>query len=131
MARKYILDSLKFWVREYGVDGFRFDLMALIDLDTMKQAETELRAIRPDIVLYGEPWGGGGKQGFFSHGPDLPCAHEGELVKDWYTDQPLRWSALGTSTSAAEGWPCCLVPRSPQDRIRPFPPPVFSRRSLR
>jgi pullulanase len=61
MARKYIIDSLKYWVREYGVDGFRFDLMALIDLDTMKQAEAELRVINPDIVLYGEPWGGGGK----------------------------------------------------------------------
>jgi pullulanase len=61
MARKYIIDSLKHWVREYGVDGFRFDLMALIDLDTMKQAEAELRAINPSIVLYGEPWGGGGR----------------------------------------------------------------------
>lgn len=62
MGRKYILDSLKYWVSEYGVDGFRFDLMALIDLDTMKQAEKELRALRPDIVLYGEPWSAGGKQ---------------------------------------------------------------------
>jgi pullulanase len=62
MARKYILDSLKFWVEEYGIDGFRFDLMALLDLDTMKQADRELRALNPDIVLYGEPWGGGGKQ---------------------------------------------------------------------
>lgn len=62
MARKYILDSLKYWVQEYGIDGFRFDLMALIDLDTMKDVERELRAIKPSIVLYGEPWGGGGKQ---------------------------------------------------------------------
>jgi len=62
MARKYILDTLKFWVQEYGIDGFRFDLMALIDLDTMKDVERELRAINPNIVLYGEPWGGGGKQ---------------------------------------------------------------------
>ena len=62
MARKYIIDTLKFWVQEYGIDGFRFDLMALIDLDTMKDVERELRAIKPNIVLYGEPWGGGGKQ---------------------------------------------------------------------
>ncbi len=60
MARKYIVDSLKYWVTEYGIDGFRFDLMALIDLDTMKEVENELRAIRPDVVLYGEPWAGGG-----------------------------------------------------------------------
>ena len=62
MGRKYIIDTLKHWVQEYGIDGFRFDLMALIDLDTMKDVERELRAIKPNIVLYGEPWGGGGKQ---------------------------------------------------------------------
>ncbi len=62
MGRKFIIDSLKYWVQEYGIDGFRFDLMALIDLDTMKDVERELRAINPNIVLYGEPWGGGGKQ---------------------------------------------------------------------
>jgi pullulanase len=62
MGRKYIIDTLKYWVQEYGIDGFRFDLMALIDLDTMKEVERELRAIKPNIVLYGEPWGGGGKQ---------------------------------------------------------------------
>ena len=59
MGRKFILDSLKYWVTEYGVDGFRFDLMALIDLTTMKQVERELRAINPGILIYGEPWTGG------------------------------------------------------------------------
>jgi pullulanase len=56
MARRLIIDSLKFWVKEYGVDGFRFDLMALIDQETMRQAERELRAINPNIIVYGEPW---------------------------------------------------------------------------
>lgn len=59
MARKYIVDSLKYWVSEYGIDGFRFDLMALIDLETMKEVERELRALNPHIVLYGEPWAAG------------------------------------------------------------------------
>ncbi len=59
MVRKFIIDSLKYWVNEYGVDGFRFDLMALIDLETMRQVETELRKIKPDIILYGEPWSSG------------------------------------------------------------------------
>jgi pullulanase len=59
MARKYVVDSLKYWVEEYGIDGYRFDLMALLDLETMKEAERELRKIRPDIVLYGEPWAAG------------------------------------------------------------------------
>lgn len=60
MARKFLIDSLKFWVTEYGVDGFRFDLMALLDSETMRLADAELRKIRPDILLYGEPWQSGG-----------------------------------------------------------------------
>jgi pullulanase len=59
MVRKLIVDSLKYWVREYHVDGFRFDLMALIDCDTMREIACELRAIEPSLLLYGEPWAGG------------------------------------------------------------------------
>jgi pullulanase len=59
MARKLIIDSLKFWAKEYGFDGFRFDLMALIDPETMRQADRELRAINPNIIMFGEPWTGG------------------------------------------------------------------------
>jgi pullulanase len=59
MARRYILDSLKYWVTEYKVDGFRFDLMGLIDLETVKEIVRELRAIDPHLLLYGEPWAGG------------------------------------------------------------------------
>jgi pullulanase len=59
MGRRLILDSLKFWAHEYGVDGFRFDLMALLDQETMREADRELRKINPDIVLFGEPWTGG------------------------------------------------------------------------
>lgn len=58
-GRRFIIECLKFWVREYGVDGFRIDLMALLDRDTMIQAESELRALRPDLLLYGEPWAAG------------------------------------------------------------------------
>jgi pullulanase len=63
MGRKFILDTLKYWVREYGVDGFRFDIMGLIDIDTMKQVDAELHAINPHIVLYGEAWGGNSSMG--------------------------------------------------------------------
>ncbi|MGI8430785.1 MAG: type I pullulanase, partial [Chthoniobacterales bacterium] len=59
MVRKLIIDSLKYWVTEYGIDGFRFDLMALIDQETMHEADRALREINPDIVLFGEPWTGG------------------------------------------------------------------------
>jgi pullulanase len=59
MARKFIVESLKFWAKEYDVDGFRFDLMALVDQETMREAEREPRASNPNIVLYGEPWAAG------------------------------------------------------------------------
>ncbi len=59
MARKFILDSVEYWVREYKVDGFRFDLMGLIDLETMEQIVRRLRAIAPHLLIHGEPWTGG------------------------------------------------------------------------
>lgn len=59
MARKFILDSIKFWLEEYRVDGFRFDLMGLIDIETMKEISRLAKSIDPDVLLYGEPWLGG------------------------------------------------------------------------
>jgi pullulanase len=52
---------VQYWTREYGVDGFRFDLMAIIDRETMKQAAESLRRnVDPTIIIYGEPWQAGG-----------------------------------------------------------------------
>ena len=59
MMRKYIIDSLKFWAREYKIDGFRFDLMALHDIDTVNAIRDELDRIDPQILMYGEGWTGG------------------------------------------------------------------------
>ncbi len=59
MARKLICDCLCHWAREYGIDGFRFDLMALIDIETLNLCAERLCAIDPDILLYGEGWTGG------------------------------------------------------------------------
>lgn len=59
MARKFILDCLRYWATEYGVDGFRFDLMGLIDVPTLTAAVAALKAIDSGIVVYGEPWTGG------------------------------------------------------------------------
>ena len=56
MVRKFILDSLLYWQREYKIDGFRFDLMALIDRETVAQITQALRAVNPYTLLYGEPW---------------------------------------------------------------------------
>ncbi len=59
MARKFLIDSLLYWVREYKVDGFRFDLMGLIDVDAVAELLRALRAEKPDILVYGEPWTAG------------------------------------------------------------------------
>lgn len=59
MMRKYIVDSVKFWATEYKIDGFRFDLMALHDVETMKQVRSALDQIDKSIIVYGEPWTGG------------------------------------------------------------------------
>jgi pullulanase len=60
MVRKYIKESVKYWATEYGVDGFRFDLMGLIDRQTMSELTKELKEeVDPSILIYGEPWTGG------------------------------------------------------------------------
>jgi pullulanase len=59
MVRRYIIDSLVYWTTEYHIDGFRFDLMGVLDLLTMQQISDTLHRIRPDILLYGEGWTGG------------------------------------------------------------------------
>jgi pullulanase/glycogen debranching enzyme len=60
MVRKYIIDSCLYWAKEYNVDGFRFDLMGLIDTETMRQlTETLRKDVDRSIIVYGEPWTAG------------------------------------------------------------------------
>ncbi len=56
MVRKFIVSSVKYWLEYFQVDGFRFDLMGLLDIDTMREIEHEVRQIRPDAILIGEGW---------------------------------------------------------------------------
>jgi len=56
MVRKYIVDSLKYWADEFHVDGFRFDLMGILDLETIKTIRAELDKTNPGLFLYGEGW---------------------------------------------------------------------------
>ncbi|OON98058.1 MAG: type I pullulanase [Epulopiscium sp. Nele67-Bin005] len=60
MVRKYIVDSVLYWQHEYHVDGFRFDLMGLIDTDTIKMLTSALQKVNPSTIVYGEPWQAGG-----------------------------------------------------------------------
>lgn len=59
MCRKYIIDSVIWWAKEYKIDGFRFDLMALLDIDTLNELSKKLKEINPNVILYGEGWTGG------------------------------------------------------------------------
>ena len=59
MLRKLIVDSILYWMKEYHIDGFRFDLAKLIDWETIELIIREARKINPHVVIVGEPWGGG------------------------------------------------------------------------
>lgn len=56
MVRRFVIDSLKFWASRYLMDGFRFDLMGLLDTTTIQGMAKELKQIYPEIMLYGEGW---------------------------------------------------------------------------
>jgi pullulanase len=59
MMRKFMVDSVRYWSTEYHIDGFRFDLMGIHDIDTMNEISEAVHAIDPTIFLYGEGWTGG------------------------------------------------------------------------
>ncbi|MEM6967046.1 MAG: type I pullulanase [Bacteroidota bacterium] len=59
MVRNFILHSVRHWVEEYHIDGFRFDLMGIHDIETMNQITKTLQAIDPTIFVYGEGWTAG------------------------------------------------------------------------
>ena len=59
MVRKYIVDSVVYWATEYHIDGFRFDLMGLIDIETIQAVREALDKVDPTILVYGEGWTGG------------------------------------------------------------------------
>ena len=59
MYSKYMVDSILYWAKEYHIDGFRFDLMGIHDVDTMNKIREAVNKVNPDIVIYGEPWAGG------------------------------------------------------------------------
>lgn len=56
MVRKYIIDSLCYWADEYHIDGFRFDLVGLLDVDTINEAITQVHRKNPHVIFYGEGW---------------------------------------------------------------------------
>jgi len=70
--RNYIVNSVKYWAEEYHIDGFRFDLMAIHDTETMNRVAKELKEVNPSIFVYGEGWTAG----------DSPLAKERRALKE-------------------------------------------------
>ena len=68
-SRKLIIESVLHWIREYHIDGFRFDLAGIIDWETIDMIKQEAQKINPNVILIAEPWGGEYKpSGFSDHG---------------------------------------------------------------
>ena len=59
MMRKYMIESVKYWATEYHIDGFRFDLMGVHDIETMNNIADSLHQIDSSIFVYGEAWNAG------------------------------------------------------------------------
>lgn len=111
MARKFIVDSLVFLVREYHLDGFRFDLMGLLDIETLREAERKLRAINPDILLYGEGWTGGAspldekKRAVLGNARELPnFAFFNDRFRDAVKGSVFNAKDCGYVNGAADDW---------------------------
>lgn len=129
MVRKFIVDSISYWTRQYHVDGYRFDLMALLGHDTMKAVSQAVHAINPHAIILGEPWTGGtsslpsdqllqkGVQqnlGVAVFNDDVRNAVANEVFnsnKDYATGDPTKGAAVQTGvvgeinyTSAIQGW---------------------------
>ena len=59
MMRRFMIESVKYWINEYHIDGFRFDLMGVHDIETMNQIRKAVDEIDPTIFIYGEGWSAG------------------------------------------------------------------------
>lgn len=78
MMRDFIVNSVKYWAKEYHIDGFRFDLMAIHDTETMNEVTKALKGISPDIFVYGEGWTAG----------DSPLPAERRALKENVSKMP-------------------------------------------
>ncbi len=83
MVRKFIIESMKYWAKEYHLDGFRVDLMGIHDIETMNLVSDELEKIDPTIFVYGEGWTAG----------DSPLPEEKRTLKK-HTPQLKRIAAF-------------------------------------
>ena len=102
MARKFIVDSVKYWTSEYHMDGYRFDQLGLLDVTTVQQIRTAIDSINPTVVTYGEGWNMGDVL------PESQKANQANLAQipsfGVFNDQ-IRDSVKGSTGSATgTGW---------------------------
>lgn len=92
MSRRLIIESVLYWMKEYHIDGFRFDLGKLIDWETIEEIIHEAQKINPDVIFVCEPWGGGYDPTGFS-------------VRGWgaWNDQ-IRNGIKGENPFDGQGW---------------------------
>ncbi|HEX2867721.1 MAG TPA: alpha-amylase family glycosyl hydrolase [Ignavibacteriales bacterium] len=92
MARRMIIESILYWMKEYHVDGFRFDLGKMIDWETVEEIIREARKVNPNVVIVSEPWGGGYDPAGFS-------------LRGWgsWNDQ-IRNGVKGENPLNGQGW---------------------------
>ncbi len=106
MVRKYIVESVLYWAEEYHIDGFRFDLVGLLDVETINQIVEEVHAVRPDIIFYGEGWD---MDSTNQYPADLPMAKQGNAYLTpgfaYFSDsmRNLLAGSNGTSTGFVSG----------------------------
>lgn len=105
MTRNFIVQSLRYWVDEYHIDGFRFDLMGCMDCDTLNAARTELNKVSSKIIMYGEPWAGGSSLA----SPSAVPSNAGKLMTGigMFSDKWIQAATNVTQskkTAAPAGW---------------------------
>lgn len=116
MVRKFIVDSVTYWQSEYNLDGFRFDLMGLHDIQTMQEVEQKVHAHNPHALIYGEGWTGGSTTlsgdrqskldniGKLNGSNKNGVAMFNDVIRDGVKGSVFNISDTGFATGAKEGY---------------------------
>ena len=114
MMRKFMIESVKYWINEYHIDGFRFDLMGCHDIETMNEIRKAVDKIDPTLFIYGEGWSAGAcaipneRLGMKANIPQMPgIAAFSDEIRDalrgpFSDDTKAAWLALGTESESVK-----------------------------
>ena len=112
MMRKFMIESVKYWINEYHIDGLRFDLMGCHDIETMNEIRKAVDEIDPTLFIYGEGWSAGScgisneRLGMKANIPQMPgIAAFSDEIRDalrgpFSDDTKAAWLALGTESES-------------------------------